>query len=91
MKSTCPFCSTKNDSHSDRKSKFRFKDMFGVYIPFISSDLPNFKIIICSKCGKEYIDKNITLFGVPYKLRWVIPVLAIVLFIYMLNIANSRG
>ena len=84
MKSTCPYCASDNDSHNDRKNRFRVKDVFGFYIPFISNDISDFKSIICNKCGKEYTEKYLTLFGAPYRFRWVLPLVITALFIYML-------
>ncbi len=91
MKSKCPYSYYVNDSHQDRKNQFKFSDLFGVYIPFISTDISEFKMMACQNCKKEYSDQDLTVFGIPYKFSWVLPLIVSVLFIYMLYVGYQHG
>jgi Na+-transporting NADH:ubiquinone oxidoreductase subunit NqrE len=91
MISQCPQCGYKNDTHLNRKKKFKISDLFGVYIPFVSKDISEFRNVVCGKCNREYVDNNITLFGISKEYGWVLPALVILLFIYMLYVGYEHG
>ncbi len=91
MKSECPFCNYKNDTHRNRKNRFKFSDLGGFHIPFISKDFADFKLMVCGKCGKKYKDKKISPFSIPSKYGWVLPVVVLFLFICMLYVGQTHG
>ncbi len=91
MKSKCSYCEYLNDSHYDRKNRFKITDLFGYYIPFVSTDVSEFKVIICRNCKKEYSDKDLTVFGISPKFSWILPLIVSALFIYMLYVGYQHG
>lgn len=91
MGSVYPNCGNKNDLHQDRKNRFKFTDLFRFYIPGISRDIRDFKVVICSSCGKEYEEQNATLFRIPKRFSWALPLAVAILFLYMLYVAHNHG
>ena len=91
MKSKCPYCGCLNDSHQDRKNRFKISDLFGTYNPFTDTEISEFKVMLCGNCKKEYSEKNLTVFGIPAKFSWVLPIIVFVLFVYMIYVGCKHG